>query len=143
MRRPYPTARSGRSRSSSASRTSPPCGWINYYGRFYPSALYPSLNRINDYLVRWLVQKYKRYRASGSGRGRYCGRPKGRTRFLRPLEARQTVTAERLKWEPCKSRGLRTVLRGPGVKLPPATRQDQPARALRLLQPEGLRWVRM
>jgi RNA-directed DNA polymerase len=37
-------------------------GWINYCGRFYPSALYPSLNRINDYLVRWIVQKYKRYR---------------------------------------------------------------------------------
>lgn len=37
-------------------------GWINYYGRFYPSALCPSLNRINDYLVRWVVQKYKRYR---------------------------------------------------------------------------------
>ena len=37
-------------------------GWINYYGRFRPSALYPSLNRINDYLVRWVVQKYKRYR---------------------------------------------------------------------------------
>ncbi|MGH3345200.1 MAG: group II intron maturase-specific domain-containing protein [Carbonactinosporaceae bacterium] len=35
---------------------------INYYGRYYPSALVPSLNRINDYLVRWIVQKYKRYR---------------------------------------------------------------------------------
>ena len=37
-------------------------GWINYYGRYYPSALVPSLNRINDYLVRWIMQKYKRYR---------------------------------------------------------------------------------
>lgn len=37
-------------------------GWINYYRRFYPSALVYSLNRINDYLVRWIVQKYKRYR---------------------------------------------------------------------------------
>jgi group II intron reverse transcriptase/maturase len=37
-------------------------GWMNYYGRFYPSALVFSLNRINDYLVRWLVQKYKRFR---------------------------------------------------------------------------------
>ena len=37
-------------------------GWINYYGRFYKSALVASLNRINDYLVRWIVQKYKRYR---------------------------------------------------------------------------------
>jgi RNA-directed DNA polymerase len=37
-------------------------GWINYYGRFYRSALYSSLNRINEYLVRWIMQKYKRYR---------------------------------------------------------------------------------
>jgi RNA-directed DNA polymerase len=37
-------------------------GWINYYGRFYPSALHYSLNGINKYLVRWAMQKYKRYR---------------------------------------------------------------------------------
>jgi group II intron reverse transcriptase/maturase len=37
-------------------------GWINYYGRFYPSALVRSLNSINEYLVRWAMQKYKRYR---------------------------------------------------------------------------------
>jgi RNA-directed DNA polymerase len=37
-------------------------GWINYYGRFYPSALVRSLNCINSYLVRWAMQKYKRYR---------------------------------------------------------------------------------
>ena len=28
-------------------------GWMNYYGRFYRSALYPLLKRINAYLVRW------------------------------------------------------------------------------------------
>jgi group II intron reverse transcriptase/maturase len=37
-------------------------GWINYYGRYYRSALHSSLNRINDYLVRWIMHKYKRYR---------------------------------------------------------------------------------
>ena len=37
-------------------------GWINYYGRYYRSALCSSLNRINDYLVRWIMRKYKRYR---------------------------------------------------------------------------------
>jgi RNA-directed DNA polymerase len=37
-------------------------GWINYYGRCYKSGLRSSLNRINDYLVRWIMQKYKRYR---------------------------------------------------------------------------------
>ena len=35
-------------------------GWINYYGRFYRSALYPLLARINAYLVRWIRRKYKR-----------------------------------------------------------------------------------
>ncbi len=35
-------------------------GWINYYGRFYKSMLYPLLRRINDHLVRWACRKYKR-----------------------------------------------------------------------------------
>ena len=30
-------------------------GWINYYGRFYKSMLYPLLRRINDHLVRWAM----------------------------------------------------------------------------------------
>lgn len=38
-------------------------GWINYYGRFYKSMLYPTLKRINEYLVRWARKKYKRLRA--------------------------------------------------------------------------------
>jgi len=37
-------------------------GWVNYYGRFYPSWLARSLNAINHYLVRWAMQKYKRLR---------------------------------------------------------------------------------
>jgi RNA-directed DNA polymerase len=35
-------------------------GWMNYYGRFYRSALYRLLVRINTYLVRWIRKKYKR-----------------------------------------------------------------------------------
>ena len=35
-------------------------GWINYYGRFYKSMLYPLLQRINEHLVRWATRKYKR-----------------------------------------------------------------------------------
>jgi RNA-directed DNA polymerase len=35
-------------------------GWVNYYGRFYKSMLYPPLRHLNDYLVRWAMQKYKR-----------------------------------------------------------------------------------
>lgn len=35
-------------------------GWINYYGRFYKSMLYPLLQRINQHLMRWACRKYKR-----------------------------------------------------------------------------------
>jgi RNA-directed DNA polymerase len=37
-------------------------GWINYYGRYYRSEMYPTLARVNDYLVRWAMGKYKRRR---------------------------------------------------------------------------------
>jgi RNA-directed DNA polymerase len=39
-------------------------GWINFYGRFYRSELIRLLQRINDYLVRWAMRKYKRLRRS-------------------------------------------------------------------------------
>jgi RNA-directed DNA polymerase len=35
-------------------------GWMAYYGAFYRSALYPVLHRINTYLLRWIMHKYKR-----------------------------------------------------------------------------------
>jgi RNA-directed DNA polymerase len=35
-------------------------GWINYYGRFYKSMLYPLLKRLNRHLMRWACRKYKR-----------------------------------------------------------------------------------
>jgi len=38
-------------------------GWMNYYGRFYRSALNGLLRRISTYLVRWARRKYKRLRA--------------------------------------------------------------------------------
>jgi len=34
-------------------------GWINYYGRFYKTRLYPLLRRIDEYLMRWARRKYK------------------------------------------------------------------------------------
>jgi len=37
-------------------------GWINYYGRFYRTELIWTLRRINRYLVRWAMRKYKRLR---------------------------------------------------------------------------------
>lgn len=34
-------------------------GWINYYGRYHRSEMYPVLKRINWYLVKWAKRKYK------------------------------------------------------------------------------------
>jgi group II intron reverse transcriptase/maturase len=38
-------------------------GWMQYYGHFRRSALYPLLARINAYLVRWIRKKYRRLQA--------------------------------------------------------------------------------
>ena len=35
-------------------------GWINYYGRFYKSELYPVLRHMDRALVRWVRRKYKK-----------------------------------------------------------------------------------
>src|SRR5260370_34852305 len=48
-------------------------GWINYYGRFYKSMLYPLLRRINDHLVRWAMRKYKRLRRRERRAGEVLG----------------------------------------------------------------------
>jgi len=37
-------------------------GWMNYYGRYYKSALYPTLRYLNRCLARWAMAKYKRLR---------------------------------------------------------------------------------
>ena len=37
-------------------------GWMNYWGHFYRSAMFPLLQRINTYLMRWARKKYKRLR---------------------------------------------------------------------------------
>jgi RNA-directed DNA polymerase len=54
-------------------------GWINYYGRFYRSALISLLGHINRYLVRWAMRKFKRLR----------GRPTRAWSFLAGVAARQ------------------------------------------------------
>jgi hypothetical protein len=37
-------------------------GWVNYYGVFYKSALYPTLRQLDRKLVLWATRKYKRLR---------------------------------------------------------------------------------
>jgi group II intron reverse transcriptase/maturase len=38
-------------------------GWIEYYGRYAPSALSPMLRYVNQTLVRWAMRKFKRFSA--------------------------------------------------------------------------------
>lgn len=37
-------------------------GWIQYYGRFYRSALYPVMKQLNQSLATWATRKYKTLR---------------------------------------------------------------------------------
>ena len=54
-------------------------GWIDYYGFFYKSRLIALLKRIDEYLARWAMRKYKRLR----------GRPHRARRFLARVARRQ------------------------------------------------------
>src|SRR5438874_8765770 len=38
-------------------------GWIDYYGRYAPSALSPMLRYVNLTLLRWAMRKFKRFKA--------------------------------------------------------------------------------
>jgi RNA-directed DNA polymerase len=49
-------------------------GWINYYGRFYKSWLYPPLRALNHDLEIWARKKYKRLRAHGHRARRWLAR---------------------------------------------------------------------
>jgi len=56
-------ARSDKSLNDLASIYNPQIrGWINYYGRYFKSALYPTFRQLNRRLVRWVRKKYKRRR---------------------------------------------------------------------------------
>ena len=37
-------------------------GWLQYYARYYRSALYPLMHHLNRSLARWAYQKYKKLR---------------------------------------------------------------------------------
>jgi hypothetical protein len=55
--------RSGTDLSGLAEEINPQVrGWINFYGVFYRSELYSLARRIDEHLVRWAMQKFKRLR---------------------------------------------------------------------------------
>lgn len=37
-------------------------GWIQYYSKYYKSALFPIAEHINRHLVKWVTNKYKPFR---------------------------------------------------------------------------------
>jgi len=49
-------------------------GWINYYSHFYKSALYPTLRRIDVFLLRWARRKFKRLRQQPKGARNWLAR---------------------------------------------------------------------
>jgi RNA-directed DNA polymerase len=53
-------------------------GWINYYGSYYKSALYPIINHINWKLVKWVARKYKRMKGSQRRATKWLNRIKKR-----------------------------------------------------------------
>lgn len=54
-------------------------GWVNYYGNFCKSAMYPTLEHINRRLVRWVMRKHKRFRR----------KPKAAAEWLREVAKRE------------------------------------------------------
>ena len=46
-------------------------GWINYYGKYFRSALYPVLRHFNKALVRWVMRKYKRFKGRRTRAGSF------------------------------------------------------------------------
>ena len=57
-------------------------GWINYYGAYYRSGLYPPFQHLNRRLMRWAMQKYKRFRDHPRRAMRWLGAVARRDRRL-------------------------------------------------------------
>lgn len=58
------------------------CGWINYYGSYYKSVLYPIFDQLNCSLKRWAMRKHKRLRHRQRRAGHWLGRIARREPYL-------------------------------------------------------------
>ena len=112
--------RSGTDLSGLAEEINPQVrGWINYYGAFYRSELRSLARRIDEHLVRWAMQKFKRFR------GKYR---KALGWLTRCINTGQTCSLtgnlprwpEGGLWEPGELRRSRRVLQAAGGEIPPA-----------------------
>ena len=84
-------------------------GWINYYGRFYRSELYFLARRIDEHIVEWAMQKFKRLRGKPERSWDWLAQARQRhpNRFAHWQLARHTQAG---LWEPYDGRPSRTVL---------------------------------
>ena len=57
-------------------------GWFNYYGAFYRSELYAIAARIDEHLVRWAMQKFKRLRGQPTKAWRWLDAARQREQHL-------------------------------------------------------------
>lgn len=53
-------------------------GWVNYYGRYYKSAMYPFLRNMERFLIRWVMRKYKRLQGHKRRATNWLGRVRKR-----------------------------------------------------------------
>lgn len=53
-------------------------GWVNYYGRYYKSAMYPALRNIERFLIRWAMRKFKRLQGHKKRAKYWLGRVRAR-----------------------------------------------------------------
>lgn len=73
-------------------------GWLNYFGKFYKSALEPLLDHVDETLARWVKRKYKKLRTHKKARV-----------WLMRVKARQPNLFAHWKWQLGASRMIRAV----------------------------------
>src|SRR5690348_14302428 len=93
-------------------------GWIHYYGRFYKSAMYPTLRHMNRALVHWVRRKYKRFHRHRRRAEYWLGRVARRDAQL-CAHWQMGIKPAAEGWEPDELRGSCPVLRAPGGAIPP------------------------
>jgi RNA-directed DNA polymerase len=91
-------------------------GWLQYYGQFYRSALYPPMRQLDRSLARWAARKYKKLR----------GHLRRATHWVARISRRDPKLWRTGRWvcgkapwrEPYELRGSSTVLREPRGETP-------------------------
>src|ERR1019366_10467112 len=94
-------------------------GWMAYYGRFYPSAMYPVLTHFDRTLVAWAMRKYKRLKRHKILASLFLESIAERHPDLF-VHWRKGAVGRLACWERGESRGSRTVLGEGRGEIPPA-----------------------